>query len=126
MASKDPRKFDDLERRLETLRQRHGGGKSKNENGAAGSSNQGFGHALRMSSEFISAILVGALIGYLIDTFAGTTPWGMIVFLLLGFVAGVVNVLRATGQIANPYAGGWARGEKSRPRQRTGNGGQEE
>jgi ATP synthase protein I len=68
----------------------------------------GFGNALKMSSEFISAILVGAGIGYLIDSLAGTKPWAMIVMLLLGFVAGVINVLRSSGEMADPYQRGWA------------------
>jgi ATP synthase protein I len=38
--------------------------------------------------------------GWLIDYAAGTSPWGLIIFLLLGFCAGVLNVLRATGQVA--------------------------
>lgn len=62
----------------------------------------GFGNALKMSSEFIAGVLVGAGIGYLIDRIAGTSPWGMIVFLLLGFVAGVLNVLRSAGLVAEP------------------------
>jgi ATP synthase protein I len=45
-------------------------------------------------------VIVGALLGYLFDRFAGTAPWGMIVFLLLGFCAGVLNVLRSTGAVA--------------------------
>ncbi|MGB7336133.1 MAG: AtpZ/AtpI family protein [Salaquimonas sp.] len=72
----------------------------------------GYGNALKMSSEFISAIIVGAMIGYLIDSLANTTPWGMIVMLLLGFVAGVVNVLRSSGDIADPYKAGWAGSSK--------------
>ncbi|MFZ2101212.1 MAG: AtpZ/AtpI family protein [Oricola sp.] len=62
----------------------------------------GFANALRLSSEFIAGVLVGAGIGYLIDRLVGTTPWGMIVFLLLGFVAGVLNVLRSAGLVAEP------------------------
>lgn len=60
----------------------------------------GFGQALRLSSEFIAGIAVGAMLGWLIDRFAGTSPWGLIVFLLLGFVAGVLNVLRSAGLVA--------------------------
>jgi ATP synthase protein I len=60
----------------------------------------GFGNALRLSSEFIAGIVVGAGIGWFFDRFAGTSPWGLIVFLLLGFAAGVFNVLRASGQMA--------------------------
>ena len=65
----------------------------------------GFGQALRLSSEFIAGIAVGAGLGWLIDTLAGTSPWGLIVFLLLGFAAGVLNVLRSAGMVAEPGKG---------------------
>ena len=70
--------------------------------GARKTDGSGFANALRLSSEFVSAILVGAGLGYLLDRLAGTSPWAMIVLLLLGFAAGVVNVLRASGQMAGP------------------------
>ncbi|MBC2884525.1 AtpZ/AtpI family protein [Ochrobactrum sp. CM-21-5] len=56
--------------------------------------------AMKLSSEFIAGIVVGALLGWFIDRFAGTSPWGLIVFLLLGFAAGVLNVLRSVGYVA--------------------------
>jgi ATP synthase protein I len=65
-------------------------------------SRKGMAMALKLSSEFISAILVGAMLGYLLDHFVGTTPWGMIILLLLGFCAGVLNVLRSAGVVAEP------------------------
>ncbi len=61
---------------------------------------EGIAQAMRLSSEFIAAIFVGAGLGYLVDTLAGTSPWGMIVLLFLGFGAGILNVLRAAGKIA--------------------------
>lgn len=60
----------------------------------------GVAYALRLSSEFIAAIVVGTAIGWLIDKVAGTGPWGLIIFLLLGFAAGILNVLRSAGLIA--------------------------
>lgn len=60
----------------------------------------GMAYALKLSSEFIAGILVGIGMGWLIDHFAGTSPWGLIIFLFLGFVAGVLNVLRSAGLIA--------------------------
>lgn len=39
--------------------------------------------------EFVGAVLVSAFIGYLLDRWLGTKPWLMIVFLLLGFAAGL-------------------------------------
>ncbi len=67
---------------------------------SAEESRKGFAMAIKLSSEFISAIIVGAMLGYLLDYFAGTSPWGMIVLLLLGFCAGVLNVLRSAGVVA--------------------------
>lgn len=60
----------------------------------------GMGYALRLSSEFVAGIVVGALIGWALDKVAGTSPWGLVVFLLLGFCAGVLNVLRSAGMVA--------------------------
>ncbi|WP_037413371.1 AtpZ/AtpI family protein [Sinorhizobium sp. CCBAU 05631] len=65
-------------------------------------SRKGYAAAMKLSSEFIAGIVVGAFLGYLLDHFAGTGPWGMIVLLLLGFCAGVLNVLRSAGLVATP------------------------
>lgn len=64
------------------------------------SDTKGYSLAIRLSSEFVAAILVGAAIGWGLDVLAGTSPWGMIGFLLLGFAAGVVNVMRSAEKMA--------------------------
>jgi ATP synthase protein I len=51
----------------------------------------------RLSSELIAGVVVGAAIGWGIDHLLPTSPWGLIVFVLLGFIAGVVNVVRSAG-----------------------------
>lgn len=63
----------------------------------AASPSSGFARAARLSSEFVGGILVGGGLGWLIDYALGTSPLGMIVFLLLGFAVGVINVIRAAG-----------------------------
>ncbi|MEP1209169.1 MAG: AtpZ/AtpI family protein [Rhizobiaceae bacterium] len=98
---------DGLDERLERLKSRLDNSqlaaKSRNstENQSQSSkTTAGIGQAFRLSSEFIAGVVVGAGIGYLVDTFFGTSPWGMIVFLLLGFAAAVLNVMRAAGMVA--------------------------
>jgi ATP synthase protein I len=49
----------------------------------------------------IAGVVVGALIGWGFDRLLSTSPFGMIVFLLLGFAAGVVNVIRSAGVAPN-------------------------
>ncbi|WP_315918951.1 AtpZ/AtpI family protein [Mesorhizobium sp. SP-1A] len=60
----------------------------------------GYAQAFKLSSEFIAGIAVGVAIGWIVDRMAGTSPWGLIVFLLLGFGAGILNVLRSAGLVA--------------------------
>jgi ATP synthase protein I len=56
----------------------------------------------RLSTELVAGVLVGAAIGWLLDKWLGISPWGLIVFLLLGFAAGVLNVMRAAGVVKDP------------------------
>jgi len=56
----------------------------------------------RLSSELVAGVLVGAVIGWSLDHWLRISPWGLIVFLLLGFAAGVLNVMRAAGVVAKP------------------------
>jgi ATP synthase protein I len=64
----------------------------------------GLARGLRLSGELVAGVLVGAGIGWTLDRVLGISPWGLIVFLLLGFVAGVANVVRAAGVGPGPSA----------------------
>ncbi|MET0708940.1 MAG: AtpZ/AtpI family protein [Tardiphaga sp.] len=52
---------------------------------------------LRLSSELVAGVVVGTILGWGFDRLLSTSPWGLIVFMLLGFVAGVINVMRSAG-----------------------------
>ncbi|HEY8008537.1 MAG TPA: AtpZ/AtpI family protein [Methylocella sp.] len=58
--------------------------------------------AVRVLSEFVAAVLVGAVIGWWIDRAAGTSPAFLIVFLLMGAAAGFWNVYRIAMKPPNP------------------------
>ncbi|MGA2816529.1 MAG: AtpZ/AtpI family protein [Xanthobacteraceae bacterium] len=70
----------------------------------------GYARGFRLSSELVGGVLVGAGLGWLIDRLLGISPWGFIVFLLLGFVAGVLNVMRSAGVVPGPTPGGGTSG----------------
>jgi len=61
---------------------------------------QAMAKGFRLSTELVAGVIVGAIIGWVFDRLTGFSPWGLIVFLLLGFVAGVLNVMRAAGVVA--------------------------
>ena len=72
----------------------------------AASLGKGLSDALRLAAGFVAGVLVGAGLGWLFDSWLGTSPFGLIVFLLLGFAAGVLNVLREAGRMKTPTIGG--------------------
>jgi ATP synthase protein I len=62
----------------------------------------GMSMGMRAGSEFVAAILVGGAIGWGLDWALKTKPAFTIVFFLLGVVAGVWNVIRATSPKGAP------------------------
>ena len=75
-------------------------GNDASENRAATAS--GYARGFRLSSELVAGVLVGAGLGWGIDRLFGISPWGLLVFLLLGFATGVLNVMRSAGVAASP------------------------
>ena len=68
-----------------------------------------YARGFRLSSELVAGVVVGAGIGWLLDRWLGISPWGLIVFLLLGFAAGVLNVMRSAGVVAGTALDGSTR-----------------
>ncbi|WP_421724556.1 AtpZ/AtpI family protein [Bauldia sp.] len=60
----------------------------------------GYALALRMGADLVAGVLVGAVLGWGVDWLLGTSPWGLIVFFLVGFAAGLLSVMRSAGMIA--------------------------
>jgi ATP synthase protein I len=57
---------------------------------------QGLGIAFRLGTELVAATLIGALMGYAVDYYLGTKPWGIVAGLFLGGAAGFLTVYRTS------------------------------
>jgi len=53
------------------------------------------GVAFKMSTELVSAVAVGTIIGFILDNWFGTKPWLILIFFFVGVIAGIMNVFRS-------------------------------
>ena len=53
------------------------------------------GAAFKLSTELVSAVAVGTIIGFILDKTFGTKPWLIIIFFFIGVIAGIMNVIRS-------------------------------
>jgi ATP synthase protein I len=63
---------------------------------------QGLGLGLRIGIELVVAIGIATALGWAIDRWLGTRPWGIMVLFFLGVAAGMLNVYRAVSGISTP------------------------
>lgn len=84
---------DGFERRLREARTRQGLDKPAGSAGG-GLPTGSWGIGFRAGVEVVSALVVGIVIGLLLDRWLGTWPFLFLVFFLAGSAAGVLNVYR--------------------------------
>jgi len=58
-----------------------------------------FGTAFKLSTELVSAVVVGTIIGFILDTTFDTKPWLILIFFFVGVVAGIMNVIRSANNM---------------------------
>jgi ATP synthase protein I len=58
------------------------------------STRQGIGIAFRLGTEMVVATMIGTLMGYAMDNYFDTKPWGILVGLIFGAAAGCLTVYR--------------------------------
>ena len=80
-----------LKTRLEIAKNKHSR-KSLYKNKQSPSS---IGTAFKMSTELVSAVVVGTIIGFILDKTFGTKPWLILIFFFVGVVAGILNVFKS-------------------------------
>ena len=57
--------------------------------------NSSLGVAFKMSTELVSAVAVGTIIGFILDNWFGTKPWLILIFFFVGVIAGIMNVVKS-------------------------------
>lgn len=95
-------RLSELEEKLGKVKAQRGETRRAETDGGAGG--RGMAYGMRMATELVAAIIVGGLIGWGLDRFLGTTPWMFLCFFLLGFAAGVLNVLRGYEKLRKDIA----------------------
>ncbi len=58
-------------------------------------SSSNIGTAFKMSTELVSAVVVGTIIGFILDNWFGTKPWLILIFFFVGVIAGIMNVVKS-------------------------------
>ena len=59
------------------------------------------GQAFKLSTELVAAVLVGTIIGFILDNWFDTKPWLIIIFFFVGVVAGILNLIRSAKKLHN-------------------------
>ena len=57
------------------------------------------GSAFRLGTELVAAVVVGTIIGFILDNWFDTKPWLIIIFFFVGVAAGITNVIRSAKKI---------------------------
>ena len=68
---------------------------SRKSNENTGNKSSVLGMAFKMSTEFVAAVAVGTIIGFIFDNWFGTKPWLILIFFFVGVVAGIMNVIKS-------------------------------
>ena len=75
-------------------------GKAKKSlNTSSNAQKSSFGQAFKMSTELVSAVLVGTIIGFILDKWFDTKPWLILIFFFVGVVGGILNVVRSAKKL---------------------------
>ena len=91
------RKIKEISTRLEIAKKNI----KKTERNKEGSNAASLGKALKISTELVAAVVVGSIIGFLLDGWFDTKPLLTICFFIIGVAAGMLNVFRSAKKMHN-------------------------
>ncbi|MEK9832504.1 MAG: AtpZ/AtpI family protein [Alphaproteobacteria bacterium] len=100
-----PPELPELKQRLGKIRDRRAGEQAKSSSRSkSGASDIGVG--AKVVVDLVAGVGFGGGIGWSLDWWLGTKPWLLVVFLMLGFVAGLLNVIRTADQASRRKTNG--------------------
>ena len=102
--SDSPPSLTDLDRRLKEAQARQDKPSKAPPGSRLAGSSEGMGVGMRIASEIVAALAVGFGLGFALDSWLGTKPWLMILFIFLGFGAALVNVIRTAQELERKAA----------------------
>ena len=75
--------------------------KQKNSSKTVGNNrnSSSMGSAFKLSTDLVAHVVVGTIIGFILDSWFDTKPWLIIIFFFLGSVAGILNVIKTARQM---------------------------
>jgi|TARA_B110000438_G_scaffold80327_1_gene80336 ATP synthase protein I len=85
------KEFENLKTRLKIAKSKID--KNSTDNNKIGSSSLGI--AMKLSTEMVAAVIVGTIIGFILDTWFDSKPWFILIFFFVGVAAGITNVFRS-------------------------------
>lgn len=88
-------RIDALDERLKALRERE---EERNRPAAGTETDESYRLGNRVLSELLGGIAGGLFLGWVIDHFAGTSPWGLLVMLFLGIGVAFRNIIRISNR----------------------------
>jgi len=86
-------------KQLENLKEKIDNLQHDKEKKSVSKRNSGAGFGFKISTEIVAALIVGVGIGLLVDNYFNTKPFGLIIFFILGALAGFLNVYRVMRRI---------------------------
>ena len=110
-----PQERAQFEKRISDLGSRLGTARSERResegqaDGAAEGRRRGMAYGMRMAADLVASVIVGSIVGWGLDWVLGSRPWLFLIFFLLGFAAGVLNVVRAYERMQRELAPGQGR-----------------
>lgn len=88
-------RIDSLDERLKAAKERE---EERNRPASGTGTDANYRMGSKVLSELVGGIGGGALIGWVIDRFAGTSPWGLLVMLFLGIIVAFRNIIRISNR----------------------------